>query len=258
MNTTGKEHEIGVVFDDVYWKLFRIKETPNNLYLIPLIPQVGLHLSVHLQRVVYPSVHVHVKSEKLGIEEDIGTMFFSEESLNRYISGFLNCFRFRPLTDERVMVLPPKFLEAFRHDIRNGKERTVLDLGAFIEGMAEGTFYITEAEKLPLLFERMLGANSGMDFYENTYILGITEKKLIVPVSPDAMIELNHRRLFDQLNMSMFGDALGDAMSRAFDAVSNRAPDALKQWVPYSMFKDLEKRVRLVRPKKPIVVTFER
>jgi len=255
MTTIIKEHEIGVAFEDNYWKLFRIRETSNNLYLIPLIPQVGLHLSVHFQRAVYPGVHVHVKSEKLGIEEDIGTEFFSEESLKRYALGFLKCFRLRPLNDERVMVLPPKFLDAFKQDARNGKEKTVLELGAFIEGIARETFYITQERRLPLLLERISRANSGMDFYEKGCIFGITEKKMVMPVSPDAMIEFDHR-LFDQLSMSMFGNALGDAMSRAFDTVSNRAPDALKQWVPYSMFKDLEKRLRLVRRKKPRIVTF--
>jgi len=29
----------------------------------------------------------------------------------------------------------------------------------------------------------------------------------------------------------MLGDALGDATSRAFDAVSNRTPEVFKQWM---------------------------
>jgi len=256
MTTTRKEHEIGIAFEDNYWKLFKIREISNNLYLIPSIPHIGLHLSVHLPRAGYPGAHVHVKSEKLGIEEDIDTVSFLDESLNRYISEFLNCFKLRPLNDERVIVLPPKFLEGLRHETQNRKERTVLDLGTFIEGIAGGTFYITEAEKLPLLFERILGANSGMDFYENACVFGVTEKKLIMPVSPDAMIEFNYRRLFGQLNRDIFGDAFGDAMSRTFTTVSNRAQEAIQQWVPSGMFSDLEKRVRSVEPRKPNIVTF--
>jgi hypothetical protein len=252
MTGARKEHEISVAFEDVYWKLFRFKETPNNLYLIPLIPHVGLHLSMHFQRAKYLGVHLHVKSEKLGIEEDIGTMFFSEESLKRYTLEFLNCFRLRPLNDEQVIVLPPKFLEAFKHDTQNGKERTVLDLGSFVEGITRGTFYKTQARRLPLLFDTVLDE----DFYGQGCVFGVTEKKMIIPINPSTMIELDHHRLFDQLKMTLFGDALGDAMSRAFDAVSNRTPNALKQWVPYNMFKDLERRLRSVRLKKPIVVAF--
>ena len=112
--TVQREFEIGLQFWDTYWGFckFVVNEISKDAYLVFLIPEVGLKLSLHSPKPpIFPDRHAHLRSHKLGIHEDIDASFFSPECWKEDVMEFwesLKCCQ--PSSDEDVIALRTDFL----------------------------------------------------------------------------------------------------------------------------------------------------
>ncbi len=61
----------GIKLGNSQWTLFKFLEKSSGCYIVPCFGNTGLHLSIHPSSQKYPYPHVHFKSDKFGIHEDV-------------------------------------------------------------------------------------------------------------------------------------------------------------------------------------------
>lgn len=131
-----RELEIGVLFGETYWKLFKFIEINKSAYFV--IPYV-LKMSVHPPKPPeLPDVHVHWKDLcGLGIHQDVDSSCLTPECLEQAATDLLDSFSYYPPdSDEDVIVLPTGFIpDAYRTETEGKRERSVVDLGRIIEAI---------------------------------------------------------------------------------------------------------------------------
>jgi len=230
-NLLQRKSEMGVSIAGSYWKILKFVERPNDLYMIFAIPRVGLHLSVHRGNRYNPSIHAHVKSTTLGIEEDIDIGAFSDLSLKQWIDEFSSIFKVQKLLDdERVIVLPTSFLTPYCLDFEEENRKSVINL----ENLLNGTFYLTHGRKIPLL----------QQYLRKTNIISNSDSLIAAGDSGQAYLTLGSKHvltfecqsLLQKLNTCL-GSTIADPLQRAFESVTQRCPNALREWWP-SNFPD--------------------
>lgn len=243
--------EIGVLIGGCYWKFLKIKEINENLYIIFPIPEIGLHLSVHSKNEAHPNIHAHIKSEKLGIEEDVDPWSFSETSMKLYALELLNGFRLGKPDSKEVLVIPPFFWDrALVRNVRGRREKFTFDLNGFLGGLG-GTWYKTQVKRIPLLVEQLQQGDQKMDYGK---VLGISRDTMVMMINSDTTLEFVYHGLFEQLGRTGMGEALVNPMSRAFDLVLKQKPNIIDRWVPKRSIENFAKYAGSMNP--PEIVDF--
>lgn len=252
--------EIGFQFGSVYCRLFKfiVDEVSNELYIIPSIPDVGLHLSVHSAKPTsgFPIRHAHWKSHKLGIEEDVDLRFFSPEYWAKLLMTFQESFgRYQPSNDEEITVLQTNFLtEAMRKEVLRRRERRIVDIGRVMQTLCKGTFYRTEEEKLPILIQEMQRKNPSL--CRDLSILALARDRVIVPLSPETMIQFNGFTLTEEL-ARVSSDLLFNPLQKAIDRIVRIYPDALPKWFPTSRIEEFfQENRRSFEQSRPEIIDF--
>ena len=225
MSSVIKRTEIGVSVADSYWKVLKIVEGRDDLYIIFAIPNVGLHLSVHKgENDVNYRIYAHLKSAKLGIKEEINTRFFSKSFLNEWINKFLNSFQVQKLLgNEKVTIFPQSFLSSSCQGFENESNKSIIDLG----NLLNGTFYLTCKQKIPLLRRQLWRRNVISD---SDLLLGVSESgEAYLIFDPQYVVSFRCTSLLENLD-TRINDVIGDPLQRAFEAVVQKCPIALKEW----------------------------
>ena len=235
--STVREFEMGIAFGNTYWKVLKFKmyEMSKDCYFIFPIPDIGLKFSFHTPRPPYhPNSHVHIKSDKLDIHEDIDATFFSPDFLRNTAMEWIESWNFgycQPSSDEDVMVIKTNSINNFvKHEVQGKKEKMVLNMGSAME-MLNGTFYSTKAKRLPLLLRRISKDDPALDLRRDLSIICLSQDRIIIPISTDEIIEFEYRKLLEKMNNTGF-KLLTNPMQRAFEEVSKLKPNALQQWFP--------------------------
>jgi len=255
-----REFEVGIQFGNTYWKLFKfvVNEVSKDMYVVFLIPDVGLKLSIHSPKPpTYPTMHVHWSSHKLGIHEDIDGGIFSEKHLKESAMGFLESFRCcQPSGDEDVTVFPTFLTDASRIETLGRKERTVTDIGRLMQTMCKGTFYQTKAKKLPLLIREMKRKDPSLDLRRNLSICALSSDRMIIPLSSKTMIEFDHQTFMEKFRKTGF-NSLFNPMENAIETISRNNPNAIQKWLPTSDIEDFfYDTMNAVKQSEPKITTF--
>ena len=253
MNTNIEE--FGFQFGKSYWKLCEFVNNPSSKdsFLILSIPDVGLHLSVHSPKLpMHPNWHLHMRSEPLDIDEDI--FEFSQDDLKVLASELLEGFRdsvsfCEPSSDETVTVFP-LMTDSQKLSKVGRKERTVFNVGRFIQALCNGTIYNTNVRKLPLLMRDIKRKNPCLDS-----IIGLSNSGMIMPVDAETMIEFDPH-CFEKLARINL-DSLFDPLVRTFDTIQRISPNSLQRWFPTSnMVEFLQEVINPLKHSKPQIVDF--
>ena len=83
----------------------------------------------------------------------------------------------------------------------------------------------------------------------------MSQDKMIMPVTPDLMIELEHRRFLEKLGGTGFR-AFSDPMQRAIELVSRMNPNAFQRWMPEGMEGSIHEIVVSMGHSEPKIVSF--
>lgn len=244
--------EFSFQFGKSYWKFFEFKTNPvsKDAYWILPIPDVALHLSIHPPKLpMHPNWHLHWRSEPLGIDEDVYDGFFSPENCTTWAMEWLENFKYyEPSSDENVTVFPLT-TDAQRIDTLGKRERTVVDVGRFMQTICNGTFYRTKVKRLPLLMREKP--------YGNMSVCAFSESGIILPIDSKTMIEIDpHSINMEKLTRSNLG-SIFDPMEKAFATIQRISPNSLQRWFPTSHVKDfLKETTDLLKHSKPKIIDF--
>jgi len=244
--------EFGIQFGNFYWKFFEFKTNPasKDAYWIIPIPEVALHLSIHSPKPPrYPNWHLHWKSEPLDIDEDVDDTFFSPEDWKVWAMEWLESFKYyEPSSDENVTVFP-LLTDAQKIETLGRRERTVIDVGRFIQTICNGTFYRTKVKRLPLLMREKP--------YGNMSICAFSENGMIVPIDLETMIEVDPRKMnMEKLMRSNLGSVF-DPMEKAFATIQRISPNSFQRWVSSPPVEDfLKETTDLLKHSKPKIIDF--
>lgn len=159
----------------------------------------------------YPYPHIHFKSNKLKIHEDveIDERFFSPEywqnKLESLISSF-ECGYNTDLGDNQVFVLPKldQFVDSNNQHYFN------------LNSIIDGKYYITEEKKLPSLV-RKIKCDS---------LIGFTDKNQILLVDKNDQIRFRPDKIFKLLinNNNLLMPSFEDALNNVIFQLKEKVP----------------------------------
>jgi hypothetical protein len=246
------EREFVVQLGKSYWQLLIFVENPisKDAYWIFPIPDVPLKLSIHLPKPpMHPNLHLHWKSEPLGIHEDVYDSPLSPEDWQVWAMELLENFKFHePSSDENVTVFP-LLTDAQRIETLGKRERTVVDVGRFMQTICNGTFYRTKVKRLPLLMREKP--------YGNMSVCAFSESGMIIPIDSETMIEIDpHSINVEKLMRSNFS-SIFDPMEKAFATIQRISPNSFQRWFPSPRVEDfLEEITDPLKHSKPKIIDF--
>lgn len=255
---TRKEFECGVMLGKTYWKVLKIvvNKVSKDTYVILPIPDAGLHWSIHSPKPpTFPNWHIHVRSSReLGIEEEADLELSSiSSSLGNFVDGFMDAFRICSPTDEEVLVMPPNLFSCFVEHQMGNKEKTIVDIGQLIRATS-GTFYRTRVKHLPRLLREIRRQNPSFSKDEN--IFGVSNDKMVIPISSKRMLEFEYHQLTDKLNNMHPIGAFFDPMQRAIERLKGIRPNAFQEWFPNDFTRGLDNLIEPLESSKPQFVDF--
>ena len=258
---TRKEFEFGVMLGKTYWKVlkFVVNKILKDVYLILPIPYAGLHWSIHSPKPpTFPNWRIHVRSrEELGIEEKVDlklSPMFLQESLNDFVDGFIDTFRVCSPTDEEILVMPPSLFNCFAERQMGDKEKTIVDLGKLIRSMSTGTFYRTRTKHLPHLLQEIRQQNPS--FSRDTNIFGVSNDKIVIPITSKRMLEFDYRQLTEKLSNMHSVDAFFDPMQRAIERLRELRPDLFQGWFPNDLATNFDNFIEPLKLLNPRFIDF--
>jgi len=249
--------EFGLQFGDIYWKIveFVVNRTTRDAYVIFPIPDVGLHLSIHLPKPpMYPETRLHWRSNpEFGIDEEVDTDF-SDESLQELAMDFLEDFGYyQPSGDKDMMVFHNVFTDAL---LPMDTESMKVDLGRVMQAMCNGTFYQTKAERLPSLVREIKRRDSSLDLGKDLSICALSEDRLIIPLSSRTMIEYDIPAMRERLRRADL-ISIFNPMQRAMETISRTNPNLIQEWLPINgIGKFFEETSNAVRYPSPRIINF--
>ncbi len=222
---------------------FRKNKSSGDIYGWFGIPDVGLHISSHMPRPPrFPYAHLHLKSESLGIHEDI--LDFSPNDIANYYQDFAEDFvnnLSEAEPDESVTMLP------LSSDTFSNGKINVLNL---IQSMT-GTYYRTIASRLSdLIIDRP--SLKGM--------LGISENGVILPVDKDTIFEIPFKPNFAHFDKLFLGEPLNsftDPLIKALETIQRNSPNSLTKWIPPStMGSFIQETQTIIKKAKPQIIDY--
>lgn len=231
----------GIKLGNFQWTLFKCLDKSSGWYIIPCFGHTGLHLSIHPSNQEYLTPHIHFKSDKLGIHEDVNlddSLFSAEYWLDK-VECLISLFEFgrsSELGDNQVMVLPD-----LSQLIDGTNNQHFFNLNSIIDG----TFYMTKEKKLPSLI-RKLKSNSLIGITENNQILFLFDK------------EYPFRFEFDKISKTLLGsnnslsDSIENAIKRVTYQLQSKIPTYPSKFVPNNIIQKLE-NVKRRKPKFQLI-----
>lgn len=235
---SGIKSEFGVSVADNYWQIVKIVDKPSGMYVIFTIPKVGLHISFHPPNLANPNFHLHVKSAKFGIEEDIDTDFLSDFSSTQWVDEFLQVFRIQPtIDDQRIMVLPPNLFASGSPCFQFGDAKSIINL----DNLLNGTFYLTQGRNLPKL-QRHLAETNVIDNYDSLVVAGESGRGYLT-LDSKHVLEFEANSLLKKFSLG-FDAEIFAPLKKTFEMVAKRCPNALQEWVPPNFSDNIQSTLK--------------
>lgn len=239
----------GIKLGNSQWALFKFLEKSSGWYIVPCFGNTGLHLSIHPSSQEYPYSHVHFKSDKLGIHEDVDLddSLFSPEYWLDKVECLISLFELGcnvELDDNQVMVLPN-----LSHLIEETNNQHFFNLNSIFDG----TFYMTEEKKIPLLI-RKLTRNSiigALDYFS----VGITgNKQILFPFDKEHLFRFDYDKFLNTLFES--NNSLFSSFEQAFNKVVWQLQSKISvyphKFIPDNIMQEFE-RVKRRKPRFQLI-----
>jgi hypothetical protein len=227
------------------------------MYVILPIPYAGLHWSIHSPKPpTHPNWLIHVRSRKeLEIEEKVELELSSTlDYMTDFVEGLIDSVKIRPLTNDKVLVMPPNLFSSYIESQSGKKEQKILDIGHLIRTTSRGTFYKTRAKYLPHLMREIKKQNPSLDNAIN--IFGLADDRVIIPVTSKRMLELDPRQLTEKLRNIQPLNEFFNPMQRAIDRLRTSKPDLLQEWFTKNLTRDFDNFLKPLESSKPQIVDF--
>ena len=177
-----------------------------------------------------------------------------QESLSNFVEGFMDSFRVCSLTDEEILVMPPNLCSCFEERQMGNKEKTIVDIGHLIRATSIGTFYRTKAKHLPYLLREIKRQNPS--FSRDVNILGVSNNKMVIPITSKRMLEFDYRHLTEKLSNRHSIDMFFDPMQRAIERLKVIRPNVFQGWFPTDLARDFDNFIEPLKSSKPRLVNF--
>lgn len=255
------ELEFGVLLGKTYWKVLKIvvNKVSKDMYVILPIPYAGLHWSIHSPKPpTHPNWLVHVRSRKeLEIEESVELDVSSTlDSLANFMEGLIDSVKVRPLTNEKVLVMPPNLFSSYIERQSGKKEQEILDIGQLLRTTSTGTFYRTRAKYLPRLIREIKQQNPSVDNEVN--IFGLSDDRVVIPITSKRMLEFDPNQITEEFSKLQPMNEFFDPMQRAIDRLRTLKPNLLQEWFADNLKKDFDNFIKPLESSKPQIVNFPR
>jgi hypothetical protein len=140
----------GVVLGDYRWEILKIQSTPSGFYMILLVPELGLHFTIHPRG---PRI-VHFKSKFAG--KEISPEILSEEFWRQGSLEFLSRGYFRSLSevsDEKIWLIPLETEGGLDQAMVETSRTVWLDLAKLMRLTETSRTYLTRERKIPELLQ---------------------------------------------------------------------------------------------------------
>jgi len=236
MNNNSKER-LQIKLGNFNLKLFETKtyQSSKDTYFYLGIPDVGLHYSFHNPKPPHqPNSHLHLRSKKLNIHEDIP---FSIDDWVSSFAGFgeeleetfLNSIS-KPSMDEQITVLLFS-TNAFRFGD--------IDVGRILQSIC-GTYYRTSVSRLPMLMQEK-PCLRGM--------FAISDRGIVVPFDEEDMLEAPFKiswDIFSRISSSSQLRSFYDPLTRAFETIQKDSPESIRKWVPSSARENIGQEIESI------------
>jgi hypothetical protein len=233
MNNNSEER-LQIKLGNFNLKLFEIKtyQSSKDTYFYLGIPDVGLHYSFHNPKPpLEPNSHLHLRSKKLNIHEDIPFSIddwfssfagFAEELNETLLNSILE-----PSADEQVTVLPFS---------TNAFEFGDIDIGRIMQSIC-GTYYRTSVSRLPMLMQEK-------PCLRGTF--AISDRGIVVPLDEEDMFEIPFKiswDIFNRISSSRQLRSFYDPLTRAFETIQKDSPESIQKWVPSSARENIGQEI---------------
>ena len=217
--------EWGIEVGDFQWTLCKFLDKSSGLYIIPCLGHTGLHLSVHPSNQNYPSPHIHFKSDKHGIHEDVvlDDSFFSPEYWQNKVEKVISSFEFGydiGLGDNQVFIFPE-----LNQLVSETPNQHYFNLNSILDGK----FYITKEKKVPSLFRKI----------NCDPLIGFTEENQMLFVDRECQIRFKPQEIFKKLlgSNNLFSDSFENALNKVIYQLKDKVPINSQRIIPQSIKK---------------------
>ncbi len=232
--TTSEEW--GIKLGDFHWKLLKILEKSSGCYIIPCLGKTGLHLSIHPRSREYAMPHIHFKSDKLKIHEDVmlDESFLNEKYWLEKVEQFISLFELgcnAKLDSTRVFVLPQ-----FNQLLEKADNRSYFNLDSIIDGR----IYDTKEKAVPSLIKK-LKSETLFGINENKQIVLFEGKENTIRFDPNQFSKI----LMD--NDSLFFSPIENSLKRVMQQLQSRIPVYPAQTIPSQFLQ----QIQILQRRKP-------
>ena len=237
--------EFGVKAGNSQVKFLKIIETSSSIYFISPFPEVGLHLSFHKPTSQFADFHAHIRSEPLGIHNDLDlddelfSVDFWESRISKFVDlsvGWLN----PTLGDEPVLIIP-SMTKAFSFPEK--QRRHLIDLGCIFKG----PFITTEAKKMPDLFKK-LSSIDPLGPYQDM-LIGVRDPHNIIAVNKDGTsFEIDFAEIKELFRFETFEESFAAAFGLVIKIIEEKRPTILHSLIPKNFVRELQDSFRDLQP----------
>lgn len=238
--------ELGIKAGNRYVKLCRIVENPNSIYFVLCFPKLGLHLSLHRPSFGFRNFHAHVKSELLGIHEDIDldddlvSIDFWNSRIQEFVDRALDWGN-PTLGDESVLIIPymTRMFSSFE-----GRGRHAVDLGC----MLKGPFIITEVVKMPELLNKLPSIDPSIPHQDILMGIKYPGYNILVIDRNGCSIEVDYSKVLEMFRFKELEESFASALKAATNTIEDMKPNVLKRWIPKTFIDDLRDDFHHLQP----------
>jgi len=222
------EKEYGFTVGKSLMKLFKTNETRGGYYMIFRVPTIPVYISMHPPQDKYTEYHAHVKvgNEKeydLNLNQDI----FDEDYLRNWVYSYTDFLEqsYEPyLDDSRFLIVPSSVIDS----LSEPRRKFNVDLGSLVNA----SWKVIEAEKIPDIISSSKSTVAGISLDGNNSVL-VADRK-------DGMALFSLDKLQQAISIDPFAGTLQPNLSRAFQYVQLKHPEALERWIPPTFQADMK------------------
>ncbi len=222
---------------------FRKNKSSGDIYGWFGIPDVGLHISGHMPKPpLHPYAHLHLKSDILGIHEDIADFDPTDvaDYYRDFAEDFINDF-YEPEPDESITMLPMT-----AHTFTSGS----FNVPRLFQAMT-GTYYRTNGNRL----SRLLTNNPSL-----LDTIGISDNGIVLPIDTNVIFEIPFKSRFNYFNKLLLGKPLSsfaDPITKALEIVQRNSPNSLTKWIPPSTVGSfIQETQAIIKKAKPQIIDY--
>lgn len=232
--------EWGIKMGDFQWRLVKFLEMSGGCYIIPCVGHTGLHLSIHPSNQEFAYPHIHFKSDRLGIHEDVefDDRFFSPECWQNKVERIISSFEVGcdiKSCDNQVLVFP---------NLNQLVSETPTQHYFNLYSILDGEFYMTEEKKVPSLAKKI----------KCDPLIGFTERNQMLFVDKECQIRFCPQKIFQTLlgSNNLFSNSFETAFHKVICQLKDKIPINSQKIIPKNaiqMFESLKNR----RPKIKLI-----